>query len=73
MAWSPDGAQLLGAGADGQPVVWDAETWGLVAERRGTRLHEAAYAPEGETIALTSVGETSVTLWDPTRDARRDE
>ena len=71
VAWSPDGAQLLGAGADGQPVVWDAETWGLVAELRGTRLHEAAYAPEGETIALTSVGETSVTLWDPTRDARR--
>jgi WD40 repeat protein len=71
VAWSPDGARLLGPGADGQPSVWDAETWGLVAELRGARLHEAAFAPEGETVALTSVDETSVTLWDPARDARR--
>jgi WD40 repeat protein len=71
VAWSADGARLLGPGADGQPSVWDAETWGLVAELRGARLHEAAFAPEGETVALTSVDETSVTLWDPTRDARR--
>ncbi|MGF9754264.1 hypothetical protein AAII07_03625 [Microvirga sp. 0TCS3.31] len=71
VAWSADGERLLGAGADGQPSVWDAETWGLVAELRGARLHEAAFAPEGETVALTSVDETSVTLWDPTRDARR--
>ena len=27
--------------------------------------------PRGTTVALTSVDETSVTLWDPTRDARR--
>lgn len=69
VAWSPDGEQLLGPGADGQPSVWDAETWQLVAELRGTRLHEAAYAPAGTTIALTSPDETAVTLWDP--DARR--
>nr|WP_300046308.1 hypothetical protein [uncultured Nocardioides sp.] len=71
VAWSPDGSLLLGIGADGQPLVWDAETWTPVAELRGTRLHEAAFAPEGETVALTSVDETSVTLWDPIRDARR--
>jgi WD40 repeat protein len=71
VAWSADGARLLGPGADGQPSVWDAETWELVAELRGARLHEAAFAPEGETVALTSVDDTSVTLWDPTRDARR--
>lgn len=70
VAWSADGAWLLGPGADGQPSVWDAETWGLVAELRGARLHEAAFAPEGQAVALTSVDETSVTLWDPTRDAR---
>ncbi|HEX5917966.1 MAG TPA: hypothetical protein VFY76_08935 [Nocardioides sp.] len=73
VAWSPDGARLLGVGADGQPVVWDAETWTPVAELRGTRLHEAAYAPDGGTVALTSVDETAVTLWDPDRDARRAE
>ena len=71
VAWSPDGSRLLGVGADGQPSVWDAETWSLVAELRGVRLHEAEFAPEGETIALTSLDETSVTLWDPARDARR--
>ena len=71
VAWSADGTRLLGPGADGQPSVWDADTWGLVAELRGARLHEAAFAPEGETVALTSVDQTSVTLWDPTRDARR--
>jgi WD40 repeat protein len=71
VAWSADGARLLGPGADGQPSMWDAETWSLVAELRGARLHEAAFAPEGQTIALTSVDETSVTLWDPTRGARR--
>lgn len=71
VAWSPDGELLLGAGADGQPSVWDAETWELVAELRGTRLHEAAFAPAGDTVALTSVDETSVTLWDPARDPRR--
>ena len=71
VAWSPDGQNLLGVGADGQPSVWDAETWQLVAELRGTRLHEAAYDPTGETVALTSLDETAVTLWDPTRDARR--
>jgi WD40 repeat protein len=71
VAWSPDGSRLLGIGADGQPLVWDAETWTPVAELRGTRLHEAAYAPDGEAIALTSLDETPVTLWDPTRDPRR--
>lgn len=71
VAWSADGARLLGAGADGQPAVWDAETWTLVAELRGTRLHEAAFAPAGETLALTSLDETAVTLWDPARDPRR--
>jgi hypothetical protein len=60
-----------GLGADGQPALWDAETWTRVAELRGTRLREAEFAPEGETVALTSVDETSVTLWDPTRGARR--
>lgn len=71
VAWSPDGALLLGSGADGQPSVWDAGSWELVAELRGTRLHEAAFAPDGDTLALTSVDETSVTLWDPARDPRR--
>jgi WD40 repeat protein len=71
VAWSADGALLLGSGADGQPSVWDAETWQLVAELRGTRLHEAAYAPVGTTLALTTLDETAVTLWDPTRGARR--
>jgi WD40 repeat protein len=65
VAWSPDGDRLLGVGADGQPAVWDAETWTLVAELRGTRLHEAAYAPDGGTVALTSLDGTSVTLWKP--------
>lgn len=69
VAWSADGARLVGPGADDHPVVWDAETWQPVAELRGTRLHEAAYAPAGTTIALTSLDETAVTLWDP--DARR--
>lgn len=69
VAWSADGALLLGPGADGQPSVWDAETWQLVAELRGTRLHEAAYTPTGTTLALTSLDETTVTVWDP--DARR--
>lgn len=71
VAWSPDGQNLLGVGADGQPSVWDAGTWELVAELRGTRLHQAAYDPTGGTVALTSLDETAVTLWDPTRDARR--
>ncbi|WP_416953870.1 WD40 repeat domain-containing protein [Nocardioides sp. T5] len=69
VAWSADGARLLGVGADGQPAVWDAETWTLVAELRGTRLHEAAYAPDGGTVALTSLDGTAVTLWTPAKAA----
>jgi WD40 repeat protein len=69
VAWSPDGDRLVGPGADGQPVVWDTGTWGVAAELRGTRLHEASYAPDGGVLALTLLDSTAVTVWDPAADA----
>ena len=65
VAWSADGGQLVGPGADGQPVVWNTATWAPAAELRGVRLHEAAFAPDDDVLALTSLDDTVVTLWTP--------
>ena len=47
VAWSPDGSLLLGIGADGQPLVWDAETWAPVAELRGIAPARGGVRPRG--------------------------
>ncbi|MCY7402432.1 MAG: hypothetical protein LH477_16020 [Nocardioides sp.] len=63
VAWSADGASLAGTGPDGQPVVWGTATWEQRAELPGVRLHEAAFAPDSDVLALTALDETAVTLW----------
>jgi WD40 repeat protein len=64
VAWSSDGALLLGPGASGQPVVWGTDEWDQVDELAVPDLHEAAFAPDSSTVAVTTLRATTVALWD---------
>ena len=64
VVWSPDGRMLLGPGPGSQPVVWDTRTWEKLDELAVPDLHEAAFAPDSTTVAVTTLRATTVALWD---------
>jgi WD40 repeat protein len=65
MAFSPDGARLVSAGADHTARVWDVKTGReLVCFRgHGQRVYEAKFSPDGRRIASASADKT-VNVWD---------
>jgi WD40 repeat protein len=67
VAFSPDGARLASAGADGVAKVWDAETGEelLAFTNHTAGLHNLAYSPDGRLIATTSYrDDATVRVWD---------
>jgi WD40 repeat protein len=65
VAWTPDGQHLVGPGPDEAPTVWRVPGLEPVDELPGVRLHEAAVAPDGRTVAVTAFDTTAVRLWRP--------
>ncbi len=65
LAWTPDGRHLVGPGPDEAPTVWRLPGLEPVDELSGVRLHEAAAAPDGRTVAVTAFDTTEVQLWRP--------
>ena len=62
--YSPDGSQLLVAGAEGRGQVVDARTGEVRAElRHGGAIHEGWFAPAGGTI-LTASDDGTARIWD---------
>lgn len=58
LSYSPDGHQVLAAGADGTTIVWDATTGRRVAVLRppaeSNTLRAAAFSPDGRYAVLSS-------------------
>ncbi|KXZ51639.1 hypothetical protein GPECTOR_12g603 [Gonium pectorale] len=73
LAWSPDGRQLLSAGADGSLRAWDAATGAAIADTLASatppgmsaRLRGAAWSPDGRRLASAGgLRDGAVRLWD---------
>jgi WD40 repeat protein/serine/threonine protein kinase len=67
VAFSPDGARLATAGADGVAKVWDAETGEelLAFTNHTDGLSNVLYSPDGRWIATSSYREdATVRVWD---------
>jgi WD40 repeat protein/serine/threonine protein kinase len=64
-AWSPDGKQVVSAGADTTARVWDAETGSPVLELNGHsgEINSAAWSPDGARI-LTASRDKTIRIWD---------
>ncbi|MBC9733007.1 WD40 repeat domain-containing protein [Nocardioides marmotae] len=65
VAWTPDGRHLVGPGPAEAPTVWRLPGLEPVEELPGVRLHEAAVAPDGRSVAVTAFDTTAVRLWRP--------
>ncbi|MBC2961583.1 WD40 repeat domain-containing protein [Nocardioides deserti] len=65
LAWTPDGRHLVGPGADEAPTVWRLPDLEPVDALPGVRVHEAAVASDGRTVAVTAFDTTAVRLWRP--------
>jgi WD40 repeat protein len=65
LAFSPDGATLVAAGADGVIHLWDLKSGQASATLRGHRcaICVLQFAPDGRTLASAS-GDGLVKLWD---------
>jgi WD40 repeat protein len=65
VCWSPQGAGLASAGADGVVQVWDADTRASAA-LAGHPARRAAvdWSPDGATLAVAGFGDRTLRLWD---------
>ena len=71
VAWSPTAPCSSASAPTASPSCGTPRPGPLSPSSGARACTRPTYAPEGKTVALTSLDETSVTLWDPTRDARR--
>ncbi|HSB10718.1 MAG TPA: protein kinase [Blastocatellia bacterium] len=65
VAFSPDGRRLACATDQGYVLVWDVETWELMAyvKRSATPLISLSFAPDGDRL-VTGDDEGAVRLWE---------
>jgi WD40 repeat protein len=63
-AFSPDGRHMVTVSEE-MARVWDAGTWGIVAELRGhsERINSAAFSPDGKFVVTASKDMTAL-VWD---------
>jgi WD40 repeat protein len=63
--WSPDGATILSAGADGTARIWDAETGDerLTLSGHTAGLNDAVWSPRGDRI-VTAAADGTVKVWE---------
>jgi WD40 repeat protein len=63
--WSPDGATILSAGADGTARIWDANTGDerLTLSGHAGSVNDGAWSPEGGRI-VTAAADGTAKVWD---------
>jgi WD40 repeat protein len=66
VAFSPDGAFLATAGGDGVVSLWAVETGKqrVILDAQAFSLRNLSFSPDGRTLALTTLNDDDLRLWD---------
>jgi WD40 repeat protein len=66
VAFSPDGALLATAGGDGVVSIWTVETGKrrAILDAQALSLRNLSFSPDGRTLALTTLNDDDLRLWD---------